>query len=251
MRSSAIDDSAQAGRQRQFRARPGALDRARASAPCMGLMLVAALFAATVALPARAAPATYSGEAAVTSQSESERANALKTALAEVVIRLSGDPGILARGDVARAVADADKYVLQYRYRRDAAVDEASGAATVKLVLVAEFDSSAVDRMLAGLGLAGAGSAAVVDSTPTEKQVWISGIHSATDYARSLGYLAKQSMVRQSWPMEARDDGVLVHLGLSGSLPRWLEMVDREGVLRVNSASPPVEGIDATLVLSP
>ncbi len=251
MRSTAIDDSARAARNGRERESSGGIFRGRATARFPWLAVAAILLAAILAVPVLAAPATYSGEAPVTSQSEAERSGALKSALAEVVIRLSGDPGILARGDVAKAVADADKYVLQYRYRRDAAIDEASGAATVKLVLVAEFDSSAVDRMLAGLGLAGAGSAAVVDSTPTEKQVWISGIHSATDYARSLGYLAKQAMVRQSWPMEARDDGVLVHLGLSGSLPRWLEMVDREGVLRVNSASPPVEGIDATLVLSP
>ncbi len=251
MRSCAIDDSACAGRNRRAPEPAGGACRGRATKRFPWRVAAVVLLAAILAVPALAAPATYSGEAPVTSQSDAERSGALKSALADVVIRLSGDPGILARGDVAKAVADADKYVLQYRYRRDAAIDEASGAATVKLVLVAEFDSSAVDRMLAGLGLAGAGSAAVADTTPSEKQVWISGIHSATDYARGLGYLSKQAMVRQSWPMEAREDGVLVHLSIVGSLPRWLETVDREGVLRVNSASPPVEGIDATLVLSP
>ena len=215
------------------------------------LLLVAGLMALLACLQVAAAPATYSGEAPVTSQSEAERAGALKSALAEVVIRLSNDPGILARGDVARAVADADKYVLQYRYRRDNGIDEASGAATTRLVLVAEFDSSAVDRMLAGLGLAGAGAATPVDSTPVERQIWISGIRSADDYARGMGYLARQSLVRQAWPLQARGDGILVRLSVAGGLDRWLETVDREGVLRVNSASPPLEGIDATLMLSP
>ena len=197
-----------------------------------------------------AAPATYSGEAPVGSQSETERAGALKTALAEVVIRLSGDPGILARDDVAGAVAGADKYVLQYRYRRDFGVDEISGVASEKLVLVAEFDSTAVDRMLAGFGMNPANPVAV-DMTPSEQRIWISGIYSATDYARGLGYLSRQSQVRQSWPVEARADGVLVRLSLAGDLAYWLQMVDREGVLRVNSASPPLDGIDATLSLIP
>lgn len=198
-----------------------------------------------------AAPATYSGESPVTSQSEAERSEALKTALAAVVMRLSGDPGILADGNVAAAVAQADKYVLQYRYQRGMTSADAEGNTSPSLVLVAEFDSVAVDRMLAGLGL-GSGSAAVaIDTTPSEQQIWLSGIHSAQDYARGLGYLSKHSLVRQSWPVEARGDGLLVRLSLSGGLQRWLDIVDGEGVLRVNSASPPLEGIDATLVLNP
>jgi len=200
-----------------------------------------------------AAPATYSGEAPVASQSEAERTEALKTALAEVVIRISGDPGILANGNVAAAVAKADKYVLQYRYQRGtASADPAdSEAAPPGLVLVAEFDSNAVDRMLADLGVGSTSAAVAIDTTPTEQRIWISGIRSATDYARGLGYLSKQSLVRQSWPMEARGDGLLVRLSLGSGLQRWLDMVDQEGVLRVNSSSPPIEGIDATLVLNP
>lgn len=251
MRSTTIGDSAHSCRHGSNPACSGGADRAHGIASTRWLALALILLVAMVPLPVRAAPSTYSGEAPVNSQSEAERAEALKSALAEVVIRLSGDSGILARGDVAKAVAEADKYVLQYRYRRDAAVDEASGAATIKLVFVAEFDSVAVDRMLAGLGFGGTGSTAAVDTTPSEQQVWISGIRSAADYARGLGYLSRQTMVRQSWPVEARADGVLVHLSLSGGLARWLQMVDQEGVLRVNSASPPLEGIDATLVLSP
>jgi hypothetical protein len=197
-----------------------------------------------------AAPTTYSGEAPVASQSEGERAAALKSALADVVIRLSGDTGILARDDVARAVAEADKYVLQYRYRRDVGVDEISGSAIEKRVLVAEFDSRAVDRMLAGLGM-GPAQAAAPDVAPSERRIWVSGIYSASDYARGMGYLARQAQVRQSWPMEARADGVLVRLTVAGDLLNWLEIVENEGVLRVNSASPPLDGIDATLSLIP
>jgi hypothetical protein len=104
--------------------------------------------------------------------------------------------------------------------------------------------------MLAGLGLAGAGTAAAVDAAPAERRIWISGIHSADDYARGMGYLARQSLVRQALPLEARGDGILVRLSVAGALDRWLAAVDSEGVLRVNSASPPLDGIDATLILS-
>lgn len=202
---------------------------------------------------ALAAPATYAGEAPVISQSEAERAGALKTALAEVVIRISGDPGILANGNVAAAVAQAEKYVLQYRYQQSSAPADPADAETTgsRLVLVAEFDSNAVDRMLAELGLGTANAADAIDTTPTEQRIWISGIHSAADYVRGMGYLNKQSLVRQLRPLEARGDGVLVRLTLSGGLQRWLGMVDGEGVLSVNSSSPPLEGIDATVVLNP
>ena len=212
-------------------------------------MLAGFLFLLTQ--PLAAAPTTYTGEAPVANQSEPARSGALKTALAEVVIRLSGDPGILARSEVAQAVAGAEKLVLQYRYRQDSSVDEVSGAAASGLVLVAEFDSVAVDRMLSSFGLAGAGSGAAVDSTPSERRIWLSGIHSAADYARGLGYLSKQALIRQAWPLEARGDGILVRVLLVGDFSHWLSLIDADGVMKVNSASPPVQGIDATLALNP
>ena len=135
------------------------------------LVALVMLVANVIAFPLMAAPATYSGESPVANQTEAARSGALKTALADVVIRLSGDAGILARDDVAKAVAAADKYVLQYRYRNETVTDDSTGGAGQQLVLVAEFDSNAVDRMLAGLGLAGAGSAVAIDTTPVQKRV--------------------------------------------------------------------------------
>ncbi|HET9033336.1 MAG TPA: DUF2066 domain-containing protein [Dokdonella sp.] len=217
----------------------------------LAMRIVTVLAILLMMLPAMAAPATYSGEARVANQSEVARANALKTALAEVVIRLSGDPGILARDNVAEAVAKAEKYVLQYSYRRDTAMDTFSGAEKPQLILVAEFDSAAVDRMLGGLGIGEIGNAANIDATPVEKRIWLSGIHSSADYARGIGYLSRQPLVRQSWPIEARGDGILIRVEIAGDFNRWLGLVDQDGVMQVNSASPPVQGIDATLALSP
>ncbi len=216
------------------------------------LALVVMMVSAILVTPSlMAAPTTYSGEAPVADQSEGERAGGLKNALGEVVIRLSGEPGILARGNVAAAVGAAGKYVLQYSYRRDSILDEASGAVKPQLVLVAEFDSTAVDRMLVGLGLGGAASSVEIDATPVEKRIWLSNIHSAADYARGIGYLSRQPQVRQSWPIEARGDGILIHVVIAGDFNRWLGQVDQDRVIQVNSTSPPVQGIDATLSLSP
>lgn len=192
-----------------------------------------------------AAPATYSGEAPVSSQAEAERAGALKSALAEVVMRISGDAGILARADVASAVAEADKYMLQFRYRSEDKYDAVSDATRQQLFLVAEFDRAAVDRMLAGLGL---GSAAA-SAEPVQKRVWISGIESADDYARCMGFLARQPLLRKAWPLQSRGDGMLVQLVLGTDLQRWLDSLGVDAVLAVNNGSPPLDGIDATLVL--
>ena len=195
----------------------------------------------------RAAPATYTGEAPVNSQSDDERVDAMKTALASVVIQQTGDPGVLSRSDVAAAVAKADRYVLQFRYRKS------TDGAGAPLVLVAEFDAAAVDQMLQrlGLGESAPGTAAAIDTTPSEATVWIGGIRSAEDYARVVGYLGKSPLVRGVRPQQARGDGMLVKLSLGTDLAHFLDAVGIERTLSVVSASPPVEGVDATLALAP
>ncbi|MBN8480189.1 MAG: DUF2066 domain-containing protein [Xanthomonadales bacterium] len=201
------------------------------------------------AVSASAAPTTYSGEAPVTSQSEAERSEALKTALADVVVRRSGDAAALARGDVARAVAEAGRYVLQYQYRRDVSAD-AAGAPQVHLTLVAEFDSAAVDRMLARLGLGGE-AIAEADEPAGPLRVWIAGVRSAMDYARAIGSLERNGLVRELRVTEARADGLLVELTTTAGHARTLEALDAQGTLTVTTAAPPVDGIDATLALRP
>jgi len=70
-----------------------------------------------------AAPSSYTGSAPVNSQSDDERVGALKTALANVVIEQAGDPGVVARPEVAKAVEKAERYMLQYSYRRNTGGD--------------------------------------------------------------------------------------------------------------------------------
>lgn len=197
---------------------------------------------------AHAAPPTYTGEAPVNSQSDEERADALKTALANVVIEQTGDAGVLSRSDVASAVAKAERYVLQFRYKQNAAAVDGTGA---KLILIAEFDSAAIDDMLQRLGLGAPGRAgtAPIEATPSEATVWIGGIRSAEAYARVMAYLGKSNLVRGVQPKQARGDGMLVKLSLATDLRHFLDAIGMERTLSVVSAAPPVDGVDATLAL--
>lgn len=192
-------------------------------------------------------PATYTGTAPVNSQSDEDRSGALQTALANVVIAQTGDGSVIARPDVAKAVGQAERYVLQYQYKPNSGADDAA-----KMILVAQFDSVAVDRMLSRLGLGGSNSEdrAALAETPSEATVWIGGIRNANDYARVLGYLTKNNFVRGAQPMRAHADGILVKLSLATDLAHFLDAVGIERTLGVDAAAAHVDGVDATLALA-
>ena len=207
-------------------------------------LLASAFFLFLPAAPALASgPATYTGTAPVNSQSDEERAEALKTALANVVVAQTGDNTLLARTDVAKAVGQAERYVLQYQYKSN------SGPDAAKLTLVAQFDSAAVDRMLDRLGLGSGEEQAALAETPSEAVVWIGGIRNAEDYARVIGYLGKNNFVRGAQPTQARGDGILVKLSLATDLAHFLDAIGFERTLVVDAAAH-VEGADATLALA-
>jgi hypothetical protein len=211
--------------------------------------LLAFALAAFASAPLRAAPATYTGEAPVDSQSDDDRLEALKIALANVIIDQTGDAGVLSRSDVAAQLAKADRYVLQFKYKQNPG---AADTGAPRLTLMVEFDAAAVDKMLQNLGLQSAGVAgAPIDATPTDVTVWIGGIRSADDYARVIGYFAKSNLVRTTQPKQARGDGLLVKLALATDLKHFLDAVTIERQLSVVNGSPPVDGIDATLALGP
>jgi hypothetical protein len=193
-----------------------------------------------------AAPATYTGTAPVNSQSDDDRTGALQTALADVVIAQTGDSSVMARPDVAKAVGQAERYVLQYRYKRNSGADDVA-----KMTLVAQFDSAAVDKMLSRLGLGGSNDdQAALAETPSEATVWIGGIRDANDYARVIGYLARNNFVRSAQPIRAHADGLLVKLSLATDLAHFLDAVGMERTLGVNATAPHVDGVDATLALA-
>ncbi|HSN00139.1 MAG TPA: DUF2066 domain-containing protein [Rudaea sp.] len=223
----------------------------RRFAPMLPLLVMA------LTAPAHA-EGLYTGQVPVNSQSDAERAEALKSALAQVVVKLTGgDNAVLARPDVAQAVANAANYVQQYQYAQDAAT-AADGKPQVRLSLIAQFDRTAVDNLVADLGLNQAGVAvpnpqaaqAFADTQAQSFRVWIGGLHSAVDYARAIGTLSRNELVRGVKAEQARGDGVELRLDITGPLPRLLDSL-AASPLQVDNAKPPVDGIDALLSLRP
>lgn len=111
-------------------------------------LLAALLLLTTTALPLRAAedPGLYAGEAPVTDTSDAQRDQAFDAALAQVLVKLSGDRNVAVRPGVADALAQASTLVQQYQYRQE------GGAAALRLE--ARFDPAAVRRLASGLKLA-------------------------------------------------------------------------------------------------
>jgi hypothetical protein len=215
-----------------------------------------------LALLAPSAPAhgegLYTGQVPVNTQSDAERAEALKSALAQVVVKLTGgDNAVLARPEVAQAVANAANYVQQYQYAQDVATT-ADGKPQVRLSLVAQFDRTAVDKLVADLGLGQVGAStqnpqvaqAAADMQAQTFRVWIGGLNSAVDYARAIGTLSRNELVRGVKTELARGDGVEVRVDITGPLPRLLDSLSGSP-LQVDNAKPPVDGIDALLSLRP
>lgn len=188
-----------------------------------------------------AAPTTYSGSAPVNSQSDDERAGALKTALAHVVMEQTGDSSVVARPDVAKAIEKAERYMLQYSYRRNSDGD-------APMTLIAQFDAAAVDQMMQRLGLGPLANVPLAPETPTEATLWIGDIRNADDYAHVIGYLGRNNFVKAAQPMEVTADGILVRVSLSTDLAHFLDAVGMERTLA--SSTTRADGADAALVLA-
>ena len=192
----------------------------------------------------------YSAQVPVASQSAKDRSDALKNALAQVVINLTGgDKRVLAQAAVAGAIDNAERYVQQYEYNQNVA--EVNGQPVVNLQLVAQFDRNAVDQLLADLGLAHGQSSnqneqAAVDVEPQSYHVWVSGIGSAQDFADVVGELNQNELVRNVQAQQARADGVELSLSVTGPLSRLLDSLAGSN-LHVLNAKPPLQGIDALL----
>jgi len=331
-----------------------------------------------------ASAALYTGEVPVPDQSDEQRAIALKNAMSQVVVKLTGDRTASSGEAVAKLIESAERYVQQYTYRQDVA--NVDGQPVLRLSLVASFDRAALDRVLRDRGLRvwtpaarapvvtwlaldegsgprlldntapagramqqvaeqrgitlvwprvdtpdqalttaqivwegdtmtlsadaaryqtdtvlvgqlrrvgdawtarwtlavggqaqpvwesrdadlatalaagaegavdrtrGRSSAAAEERRITTAKVWISGLKSAQDYARLFEMLGGNELVREFQPEQARGDGVLLKLTLNLALDRWLAYLPPDGALRVTNAAPPIDGVEATLALTP
>lgn len=140
-------------RARRGAALPTSDTRGRQRAPwlLLVLLLVTPLAQAQRVEGDRAeASGLYASEVTVRSQADGERAAGLKRALAQVLVKLSGDTSIASRDGVAALIAHADDYLAGFDYRNDTPSAVGSGMTTT---LVARFDPERLTPMLDALGI--------------------------------------------------------------------------------------------------
>lgn len=93
----------------------------------------------------------YSAEVPANGEDASQRNRALSTALAEVMVRVSGSGSVTSRPAAGAIVGQASNLVQQYRYRLedvDPAVNEAGDLLPPKRFLWARFDKISVNRLM-------------------------------------------------------------------------------------------------------
>lgn len=120
-----------------------------------GLLLPAAVPAQEAGGAAASATARedawYTAEVPVTSQEARERSAALGRALAQVMVRVTGQPEAGSHPVVARALRSAESLVLASEYRE---TEELAGGVPVRrLLLAASFEPDAVDALAVAAGL--------------------------------------------------------------------------------------------------
>ena len=109
------------------------------------------LLALTLAFAAQAETLgnLYEAETPVMGQSGQARAEGIKDAFARVLVKVSGDRGLLGNPQIGELLKRASSYVQQYRYR---ALETGQAGDTDRLLWV-RFDQRAVNRLLRESGV--------------------------------------------------------------------------------------------------
>lgn len=100
-----------------------------------------------LAVPGALAASLYEAEVPVADQSAAARGPALRAALAEVLVRVSGDRGVTGLPEAATLLSRADAFVQQFGYR------PAAPEAEVPWQLRVRFDGTGLERALREQGL--------------------------------------------------------------------------------------------------
>jgi hypothetical protein len=93
----------------------------------------------------------YKAEVSVNSENDAERRGATIRALAQVLVRLTGNPQAGSNSVVRRASGNVEALVLESSIRQDP--QTINGVPTFKSILAVSFDPDAVDALVAGAGL--------------------------------------------------------------------------------------------------
>ncbi len=104
---------------------------------------------ASISAPAAVIQHLYESEVPVTGQSPQERSEAVRTALNQVLIKVTGNREIGTDSKIGDLLDNADHYVQQYRYRQVVANPVAGiPGSTVSEELWVHFDPTAITRYL-------------------------------------------------------------------------------------------------------
>lgn len=150
---------------------------------------------------AQSAASLYTGEVPVPDQSDEQRVIALKSALTQVVVKLTGDREAANGEAVAKLIESAERYVQQYTYRQDVA--SVDGQALLRLSLVASFDRAALDRVLRDRGLkvwTPAARPPVVAWLALDEGSGPRLVDSGETAARAMQQVAEQRGINLVWP---------------------------------------------------
>jgi len=95
----------------------------------------------------------YEAQVPVDTQSAQERSTAIRAALGQVMVKVSGNSAATDIPDINDVLDQATHYVQQYRYRVPPAGTDARANADKSLALWVRFDPAAIDRLLRSHGL--------------------------------------------------------------------------------------------------
>ncbi len=108
-------------------------------------------FALLLTTFAASAADQYTGEVAVPSQDETLRKDAMAAALAQVLVKVSGDPTAAERPQLKSALENPEPLIQAYYYRQE--VDRSGVTPVLRLYYAANFDPRAITRLLSSSGL--------------------------------------------------------------------------------------------------
>lgn len=215
-------------------------------------LLLAGLWVLLATTPASARDTQYSATVPVADRSEAARGTAVRQALGDVLIRLSGDPAILQQAGGAALVAKANRYLQQYQYEGI----EAGGA----LQLRAGFDGAAleVEMHQQGLPLWGRERPLALDQAgqtaeqldralapsltglgTSQLTLRVEGVTGLADYARISQYLSGLGPVRSVALVTAQAQRLEFLVDVQGGAAGLEQTLARDGILE---HAPTVDG---------
>ncbi|MDZ7802909.1 DUF2066 domain-containing protein [Thiohalophilus sp.] len=110
----------------------------------LGILLAGLIWLVATPLSAEEVPGLYEAEVPVESQDREVREVALRVALQQVLVRVTGRRRVLTMADMEPLLEQAPRYVQQFRYQ----AREANGKQEPTELLWVRFDKQAVDRLL-------------------------------------------------------------------------------------------------------